>query len=297
MPFLPKSKMARQEALWGYALASPLLIGCAVFFYLGMVASFILGFTQWDVLTPPTWYGLGNYFYLFKDHVFRMALWNTTRYALLQVPLSLTIALALALALNQNIRFRNLYRLIYFLPALTMPVAISFVWKWIYAPGYGILNQLLSSLGLPNVRWLDDPHVAMYSIIIMGVWMSIGYAMIIFIAGLQNIPRIYYEAAIVDGANDWQKLSHITVPLLTPTILFNLITSVISSFQMFDFIYVMTSGGPSNSTRTVVYSLWEEGFRFFRMGRATAMGWILFMIILFLTIFQLRTQKRWVYYE
>lgn len=297
MSFLPKAKMARQEAIWGYTLAFPMLIGCAIFFYLGLLASFFLGFTEWDVLTQPIWIGIENYIYLFKDDVFRMALWNTFRYAFMQVPISLLVALALALALNQNIRFRNIYRLIFFLPALTMPVAISFVWKWIYAPRYGILNQILNSIGLTGVRWLDDPHVAIYAIVTMGVWMSSGYAMIIFIAGLQNIPKIYYEVAIIDGANGWQKFLHITIPMLSPTIMFILISSVISSFQMFDFIYVMTAGGPSNSTRTVVYSLWEEGFRFFRMGRATAMGWILFLIILVLTIIQLKGQKLWVHYE
>jgi multiple sugar transport system permease protein len=284
--------LAAREAMWGYTLAAPMLLGMLIFFYLPLGASFFIGFTKWDVLTPPKWVGLDNYIHLFSNPLFYQTLWNTTRYALMLVPSGMVVSLVLALALNNSIRFRSLYRLIYFLPVLTVPVAIALVWQWIYNPQYGLFSQLL---GL-KLRWLTDLKLAMPSLVIMAIWMGCGYGMVIFLAGLQNIPRTYYEAAKVDGANGWQQFLHITLPLLTPTIFFNLLTSMISAFQTFDIVYIMTQGGPLDSTRTIVYTIWEDAFHYFRMGSATAEAWILFIIILIIALFQFRSQKQWVHY-
>ena len=284
--------LATREARWGYFMIAPMVLGMLIFFYLPLGASFLIGFTKWDVLTSPQWIGLENYIRLFKTHLFYKTLWNTTRYALMLVPLGMTVSLVLALALNTSIRFRSIYRLIYFLPVLTVPVAIALVWQWIYNPQYGLLAQVF---GL-KLTWLTDMKMALPALVFMAVWMSCGYGMVIFLAGLQNIPRIYYEAAEVDGASRWHQFVYITLPLLTPTIFFNLLTSLISAFQTFDIVYIMTQGGPLDSTRTMVYTIWEDAFHYFRMGSATAQAWILFAIILIISLIQFRSQKRWVYY-
>jgi multiple sugar transport system permease protein len=291
------SKSARREALWGYAMIAPLLIGLAVFFYLGLGASLYLSFSEWDVLTAPKWVGLDNYRRFFDNPLYLKTLWNTLRFALMLVPLGMVASLGMALALNQNIRLRGLYRVVFFLPVLTMPVAIAVVWKWIYAPDFGLLNQALALFGGPRVKWLSDANTAMLALVLMSIWMGSGYGMVIYLAGLQNISRSYYEAAQVDGASSWQQFRHITIPLLTPTIFFSLVTSTISAFQVFDIVDVMTKGGPLDSTRTMVYTIYDDGFRFFRMGGASATAWVLFAVILAITMVQLWGQRRWVHYE
>jgi len=289
--------MKRREALWGYLMVSPMAIGLGIFFYVALGASLGISFTRWDLLTAPKWVGLDNYSYLLHDEIFRKTLKNTIKFTILNVPLGIIVSLLLALALNTRIRFRNVYRLIYFLPVLTMPVAISVVWKWLYNPDFGLLNQVLREFGVERIRWLNDPDYAIWALIFMSIWMGSGYGMVIILAGLQNIPREYYEAAQMDGAGAVRRFFHITLPLLTPTLFFILITSTISSLQVFDIVYTMTKGGPLNSTRTIVYTIYDDAFKFFRMGRATASAWVLFVIILGITIVQFRTQKRWVYYE
>jgi multiple sugar transport system permease protein len=287
--------IAKREAIWGFALLAPLAVGLVIFFYLPLGGSFLISFTKWDILSVPQWVGVDNYVRVFNNPLFYKALWNTTRYTLMVVPAGMIVSLGLALALNTSIRFRSIYRLIYFLPVLTMPVAISIVWQWIYSPQYGLLAQ---TLGI-KARWLTDPDWVLPSIALVSVWMGSGYGMVIYLAGLQNIPRQCYEAAQVDGANAWQQFWYITLPLLTPTIFFNLLTSLISSFQTFDIIYIMTAGtgGPLNSTRTIVFNIWEDAFHHFRMGFATTEAWVLFAIILVITLIQIRSQKRWVHYQ
>jgi multiple sugar transport system permease protein len=291
-----RRSLAVREALWGYAMVAPLLVGFGVFFYLALVASLLIGFTEWDVLTPPRWVGLGNYARLFHNPLFYKALWNTTRYTLMSVPVGQVISLTLALALNTRIRFRSLYRLVFFLPLLTMPVAIAVVWKWIYNPDFGLLSQLLRPLGFPRLAWLGEARWAMPALVVIALWRQSGYGMVIFLAGLQNIPCTYYEAAQVDGANRWQQFWYITLPLLTPTLFFSIVTALIDSFQVFDLVFVMTRGGPLNSTRTLVYNIYEDAFRYFHMGYATATSWVLFIIILAVTVVQWRAQRKWVHY-
>ena len=291
------SKTAQREALWGYAMIAPLVIGLGIFFYLGLAASLYLSFTEWDVLTAPKWVGLDNYRRFFENPLYLKTLWNTLRFALMLVPLGMIAALGMALALNQNIRMRGVYRVIFFLPVLTMPVSIAVVWKWIYAPDFGLINQALAFVNGPRIKWLSDVRTAMFSLVLMSIWMGSGYGMVIYLAGLQNISRSYYEAAQVDGASGWQQFVHITLPLLTPTIFFSLVTSTISAFQVFDIVYVMTKGGPLDSTRTMVYTIYDDGFHYFRMGGASATAWVLFAIILVITVVQLWGQQRWVHYD
>lgn len=294
-----RNPMARREAFWGYLMIAPVIIGLALFFYYALGTSLYISMTQWDVLTAPQWVGFDNYTHLLSDPIFQKSLVNTAYYTLLSVPSGLIVSLLLALALNTRIRFRNVYRLIFFLPVLTMPIAIAVVWRWIYNPDFGLLNLVLKTFGVPRIKWLSDASWAIPSLTIFSVWAGSGYGMVIFLAGLQNIPREYYEAAEVDGANRWQLIRYVTLPLLTPTIFFNLVTSFISACQVFDVIYGLysTNGGKAPEyVRSIVYIIYDEGFHFFRMGNASAAAWILFIIILIITIVQLRVQKRWVHY-
>lgn len=292
-----RNPLRRREALWGYLMIAPMIVGLGIFFYFALGSSFFISLTDWDLLTEPIWQGFANYNDLLSSETFRNTLFNTARFTLLNVPLGLLVSLLLALALNTRIRFRGLYRLIFFLPVMTMPVAISIVWQWIYNPDFGLLNAFLKIFGVERIRWLNDPNTAMIALVIMSVWMGAGYGMVVILAGLQNIPRDYYEAAQVDGANGFQLFRKITMPLLTPTLFFVVVTSTISSLQVFDIVYTLTRGGPLESTRTIVYSIYDDGFRFFRMGDATASAWILFVVILVITIIQFRVQRYWVHYE
>ena len=294
-----RNPMARREALWGYLMIAPVIIGLALFFYYALGTSLYISMTKWDVLTTPEWVGFGNYAHLLGDPIFKKALWNTAYYTLLSVPIGLIVSLLLALALNTKIRYRDVYRLIFFLPVLTMPIAIAVVWRWIYNPDFGLLNQFLRTFGVPRIKWLTDATWAIPALTIFSVWAGSGYGMVIFLAGLQNIPREYYEAAEVDGATRWQLIRYVTLPLLTPTIFFNLVTSLIGACQVFDVIYGLYSTNGSKApeyVRSIVYIIYDEGFHFFRMGNASAAAWILFIIILIVTIIQLRVQKRWVHY-
>ncbi len=285
------------NTIWAYVMIAPMILGLGIFFYLSLGMSFFISLTNWDILSSPEWVGWRNYTFLFNDPIFHKTLWNTVRYALMVVPLGMIVSLAMALALNTQIRFRDVYRVIYFLPVLTMPVTISIVWKWIYNPDFGPLNQFLHLFGVGRLLWLSDVNLAMPALVLMNIWIGSGYGMVIFLAGLQNIPREFYEAAEVDGANYWQKLIHITLPLLTPTLFFSSITSLISAFQVFDVIFTMTKGGPLDSTRTMVYTIYDNGFHFGKMGLASATAWVLFAIILVVTIIQFWSQRKWVHYS
>src|SRR5680860_1866700 len=290
------SHQARNEAGWGYLLIAPMMIGFSVFFLIALGASLVLSLTSWDMLSSPVWVGFDNYRKVLQDAEFRTALGNTAAIAFPNVILRLVFALALALALNSNIRFRSFYRVIFFMPVLTMPVAIGTIWKWLYDPAFGPINGLLGRLGLPQPEWLSEPRTAVIAVVVVLLWSGVGYDMIIFLAGLQAIPRDYYDAAALDGAGSWQRFRDITVPLLTPTTFFLSVIGVIFSLQVFDLVYVMTRIDQNNQLPTVVYYIYEEGFRNFRMGYAITVAWVLLAIILGFTLIQFRLQRRWVNY-
>jgi multiple sugar transport system permease protein len=291
-----RNRQARSEAAWGYALIAPMLIGFSIFFLIALGASLVLSFTEWRMIESPSWIGLGNYRELFHDSGFRTALVNTVAITIPYVLLRLSISLALAIALNSGIRFQTFYRLLFFLPVVTMPVAIGTIWKWLYDPAFGPINSTLRRLGLPQPEWLAGRGTAIIAVVIVLLWSGIGYDMIIFLAGLQTIPRDYYQAASLDGAGSWQQFRDITLPLLTPTTFFLSVIGVIYSLQVFDLVYVMTRIDQTNRLPTVVYFIYDEGFRNFRMGYAIAIAWTLLLIILVFTVIQFRLQKRWVNY-
>ena len=280
----------------GYLWISPWLLGM-FFFTLGpLVFSFAMSFTQWDIVTTPIYRGLGNYTDLFtKDLLFGTALLNTAYYAIVSVPLRVGLALSLALLLCQGLPGTKFFRTIYYLPSVTTAVAISMVWAWIFDPNYGVMNGLLELIGIKGPRWLGSPDWAMPSLILVSC-MYIGQMMVVFIAGINGIPRQLYEVAELDGAGRFARFISITLPMLSPSIFFNLVTSIIASFQVFAFAYIMTDGGPMNATMVYVLYLFKQAFLYMHMGFASAMAWVLFLITMVLTLVQLKFSG-WVYYE
>jgi multiple sugar transport system permease protein len=289
--------LARQEELIAYLFILPSLLGFVVFLVVPMVASLGISLYDWELLTPPQFVGLKNFGTLLSDRVFKDVVVNTIYYTFGLVPLNLVVSLGLALWLNTRLRGLTLYRMAFFLPVVTVTVAVALIWRWMYDPRAGIINAFLRGVGLPGPTWLGDPQWAMPAIIIMSVWKGFGYNMVLFLAGLQGIPVSLYEAAMIDGANAWQRFWRITLPLLSPMVFLAVVLTVISSFQVFDQAYVMTSGGPAGATNTIVMYIYQNGFQFFRMGYASAIAWVLFGVIFIFTLVQMRLQGRWVQYD
>jgi multiple sugar transport system permease protein len=293
----PRLSLARQEELLAYLFILPSLLGFIVFLVVPMVASLGMSFYDWELLTPPQFVGLKNFGALLTDLVFRDVVVNTVYYTFGLVPLNLVVSLGLAVWLNTKLRGLVWYRAAFFLPVITVTVAVALIWRWMYEPRAGIIDSALRAIGLPGPTWLGDPHWAMAAIIIMSVWKGFGYNMVLFLAGLQGIPVTIYEAAMIDGANAWQRFWSITLPLLSPMVFLAVVLTVISSFQVFDQAYVMTNGGPANATNTIVLYIYQNGFQYFRMGYASAIAWVLFGVIFIFTLAQMRLQGRWVQYE
>jgi len=277
---------------------APALIAIGVFFFIPVIAAFILSFTDFDIYSLANieyarFIGFRNYTRLFEDPLFWKALKNTFYFLLAGGPLSIAVSLAAALLLNSKlIRFKTFFRLAYFAPVVTTLVAIAVVWRFVYHPRFGLLNYVLSWFGIPGVDWLGDPNWAMPAIILMAVWKNFGYNMVIFIAGLQNIPQELYEAASIDGASGWQQFTSITIPMLAPTTLFISVITMIGYFQLFAEPYVMTQGGPLNSTLSIVYYMYQMGFRWWNMGYSAALAFVLFALILVGSLVQSRLQKK-----
>lgn len=286
------------ERKWAWLFLAPMIVGLAVLSAGPIAATLGISLTSWDLLTPPKWVGLDNFSRLFQDPHFWVALRNTVFYTVVSVPLGMGLALLLALGLDQAIKGIAWIRTMYFLPLVTSTVAVGLVWLWIYAPQGGLLNEVLRSVGIPPQRWTTDPTWAMLAIIVMSVWQGLGVSVIIFLAGLQAIPAEYHDAASVDGADRWQRFRNVTLPLLTPSIFFTGILNLIGALQVFDQVYVLARPGkPTDATVTLVYYIYEAGFRFFRMGSASAAAWVLFLIAAGLTIVYFRSQRRWVHYQ
>ena len=290
-------RLRKGEHIWLWVLLAPTLFGLLIGTLGPVLAAIGISFSNWDVITPPTFAGLENYQNLLKDPTFRKALMNTVYYVGVMVPVSTVLSLGLALLLNQKLRAITWYRTAYFLPVVSSTVAVALVWSWIYSKDFGLLNYVLRTLGLNPIAWLSSTRWAMPAVIIMGVWGILGEGMIIFLAGLQSISQSYYEAAEVDGASGWQKLWRITLPLITPSLFFFFIITMINAFQAFEQIYIMTRGGPVNSTTTIVYYIYRNAFRNFKMGYASSQAIVLFLIIMVLTLISWRSQEKWVFYD
>ncbi|MBU1096281.1 MAG: sugar ABC transporter permease [Bacteroidetes bacterium] len=275
----------------------PSLFVLCVFFFIPVLAAFVLSFTDFDIYSLGNirymrFVGIQNYLDLLNDPLFWIALKNTVYFVLIGGPLSVFVSLGAAVLLNSKlIKYKGFFRIIYFLPVVTTLVAVSIVWRYIYHPRFGLLNYVLGFVGLDPIDWLGDPNFAMPAIIIMAVWKNFGYNMIIFIAGLNNIPEELYESASLEGANAWQKFRNITIPMLAPTTLFISVITMIGYFQLFAEPYIMTQGGPLNSTLSIVLYMYHEGFRWWNIGYSTTIAFVLFLFILIGTIIQFRLQK------
>jgi multiple sugar transport system permease protein len=283
---------------WAFLFVAPMVLGLAFLSAGPILATLGISLTSWDLLRAPELVGLDNYARLVDDKRFLMALRNTTFYTVVSVPAGLALSLGLALALNQSIRGISWIRTMYFLPLVTSAIAVGLVWAWIYSPTSGLLNQLLGVFGIPTQKWITDPFWAMPAIIAMSIWQGLPANTIIFLAGLQAIPGDYYDAASVDGAGRSGRFRHVTLPLLTPSLFFTGILSLIGSFQVFDQVFVLSRPGkPTDATITMVYFIYENGFRNFKMGYASAASWVLFMIVAILMFVYFRSQRRWVHYQ
>ena len=284
------------EARDGYLFILPWILGFIIFTAGPMLASLYISFTRWEMVTPSVWVGPAQYVKLFNDDRFWLSLYNTSYYVFIGVPLHLFMALLAALAVNLNLRGIRFFRTAYYVPSLTPVVANSILWVWIFHPNWGLANAFLQWIGLEGLYWLQDPRLAKPALIVMSFW-SIGGQMVILLAGLKGIPVELYEAASIDGANWWGRFWRITLPLLTPALFFNLIIAIIGAFQVFTQAYIMTEGGPNYSTLFYLLYLFRAAFENFRMGYASAMAWVLFIIVLLFTILQFALSDRWVFYE
>ncbi len=287
------ANLSDNERFAGWIFILPALIGTLIFILIPVICSFGLSFAKWDLLNPIKFVGFDNYKEIFSDALFYKILWNTVVFALSTSILGVIIPLVLACILNSKIRGAEFYKTAYFLPFITPMVVIGVVWEWIFDPNIGFLNHILHL----HINWLYDTHYAMAALIIVSVWKLIGYNMLIFLTGLSGISQSLFEAAKIDGANYFQIFKNVTVPMLSPTIFFVVIITAISSFQVFDLIYLMTQGGPFDSTNVLVYAIYKNAFEYFNAGKASAIAYVLFMIILVLTLIQWNLRKKIVYNE
>ena len=287
----------RHETILGWLMVSPWLIGFICFSALPMFASLIISFTEWDMLSKPEWVGFENYKTLFfEDPLALHSLNITILFTIVSIPLNIVFGLALAMLLNTSIRGLAIFRTIFYLPAILSGVAVALMWRWIFSTEFGLLNALLSMIGIEGPAWLTDRIWVLPSFVIMRLW-SVGGGMIIYLAGLQSIPSNLYEAANIDGANWWHRTRFITLPMLSPTIFFQLIVGFIFSMQIFTEAFIMTNGGPADASLFYLLYLYRQAFQYFDMGYASALAWVLFIVILVLTIILFKTGKSWVYYE
>lgn len=286
-----KGSLMRDDK-WAWAMLAPSVIGFLMFMLIPVVATFVLSFMDYDMLEPPKFVGLKNYIAMFKDSITWQVTGNTLIYTVLTVPVGMVLALVLAVALDQKIGFRRFYRAAFFLPSITSMVVVAIVWQWIYNPEYGLLNYILGFFGVSPKKWLISSSTALVSLAIVGIWKRLGYDMLIFLSGLQGISTSYYEAAKLDGANKWQQFRYITLPLLTPTTFFVFVMAIINSFQVFDQVMLMTKGGPGRSSSVLVHYLYQNAFQYFKMGYACALAYLLFFIVMLLTAFNMRMEKK-----
>lgn len=287
------TNLLNNEQFAGWIFILPALVGTLIFIIIPVICSFGLSFAKWDLLNPIQFVGLSNYKEIFTDNLFYKILWNTIVFAVSTSVLGVIIPLVLACILNSKIRGSEFYKTAYFLPFITPMIVIGVVWEWIFDPNIGFLNHILHL----HINWLYDTHYAMTALIIVSVWKLIGYNMVIFLSALSGISQSMFEAAKIDGASPFQTFKNVTVPLLSPSIFFVVIITAISSLQVFDLIYLMTQGGPFESTNVLVYAIYKNAFEYFNVGKASAIAYVLFIIILVLTLIQWNLRKKLVYNE
>lgn len=295
------STMSRRRLLtniagWGFAL--PAILGFLFFNIVPMALSAYYSLCDYNVIGASVFTGLKNYISLFdgSDPAFWASVKATVKYTVLAVPANLIFSFMIALLLNRPMAGRAFFRSLFYLPSIVPAVANSFVWLLLMNPDFGLFNVILDFLGLPESKWIWGEKTVIPSIVFMGIW-GTGATQVIFLAGLQNIPRVYYEALEIDGGNAWHKLWKVTIPMISPTMFYNLVMGIIGALQVFNASYIMTNGGPNNASLFYVYNLWRQAFTYMDMGKASAMAWLLFITILMLTAFVFRTSKKWVYYE
>ena len=287
----------QRETFFGWLFALPAIIGFVVFDIGPMVASVLISFTEWNGVTPPKWVGLSNYEeIMFRDDLFMLSLRITTIFAFVSIPLNLVTGFLLALLLNQKIRGQALMRTLYYLPSIVPLVAVAALWRWIFLKRFGLLDIGLAMMGIQAPDWLGDPQWVLPAFFVMGLW-GVGGGMLINLAGLQGIPTDLYDAASIDGANALQRLLHITIPMMTPLILFNLVMGIIGGLQVFVIAFVMTGGGPSNASLFYMLHLYRNAFQYFRLGYGSSLALILFLYIIALSVLVFRSSTAWVYYE
>jgi len=286
-----------KKNLVAYSFLLPNFLGFLIFTLIPVICAFILSFMEWDSANPMVFVGLRNFSKLLTDETFKISFWNTIYYSVASVPLTMILALLLAIILNNKIKGVGVFRAIYFFPYVTSLVAIAVVWNMLFHPTLGPINQFLMAIGFKNPPgWTSSVEWAMPAIIIVNIWRNAGYYMVMYLAGLQGIPRELYEAATVDGANGWQKFRKITIPMLTPTTFFVSIMITISCFKVFDLVQVMTDGGPGRATNVLVYHIYNQAFMNFKFGYSSAISMILFAVVLIITIIQFQFEKKWVNY-
>ncbi len=287
---------SQRRNLTGYIFISPFILGFLIWFLIPALIALYLSVHQWNMISAPEFVGLGNFEHMLSDPLLPQSLKATFVYTIISVPLGLVISFGLAMLLNNQFRGIGIFRTIYYLPSIIPSVASAAMWAWIFNTDFGLMNVIIRTFGGPKIHWLQDPAWAMPALILMSLW-GVGGSMIIFLAGLQGIPDIYYEAADIDGAGSWQKLRRITLPLMSPIIFFNLVIGFINSFQVFVVGYLITEGGPVNSTLFLVLYIYRSAFRSLNMGYAAALSWLLFFILMGLSFVVFRYMGKRVYYE
>ncbi|MGG6817885.1 UNVERIFIED_CONTAM: sugar ABC transporter permease [Streptococcus canis] len=295
-----KDKKRRNEALWGLGMVAPTIIGLIVLNIIPILQTLKMSFFKsGDFGRGDIFVGLANYQKMFADEQVRLATWNTLKYTLLVVPITVVLATVLATLLNSNIKGKHIYRTLYFLPMVAAPAAVTMVWKWLYNTDFGLINYILGKGGLGPVNWIEDPKIAIFSIAAVGIWSTVGYSMILILAGLQEIPTDFYEAARIDGASQVRQFFAITLPMVSPTLFFVVVTSIIQAMQVFDSIYMMegvTSPAYKN-TVSLVYLFYNNSFKYSDKGYGSTIVMLLLVIIMIITVIQMKIQKKWIHYN
>jgi multiple sugar transport system permease protein len=289
---------ARKEDRAAYLFLAPWIAGFLVFIAYPLLASVYYSLTDWDLLTEPRWYGLKNFIKLMEDRLFWKSLRVTVVYAAMRVPAGIVFGLGLAMVLHSRmVGGKPFFRVLYYLPAVLPPVAVSLMWSWIFNPQDGILNTFLAFFGIKGLLWIQSETLVLPSFLMMAVWSLMGKNMLIYLAGLNSIPQHLLESAAIDGSSPWRTFWRIKLPMLTPVLFYELVMTLIESFKIFTQAYVMTEGGPRNASMFYVYYLYRNAFQYYQMGYASAMAWVMFLVILAFTLLIFRSSKSWVYYE